>query len=629
MFSPFESVNEETSNVRRKFLEGEPHQSNFPGPFPGTDRRQNSEYIQSQNSEMRNYNPTMVNRQMQSTYNNKEDVCTNYSQNNQMNMFPQFDGTKIERGRDPNKETFKDSSMTDPESQTGFGSIVPKFIEMPGQVSTSAYKCSSEDNPLLDMANRPISQFTHNNMVPNYGSKLTQNMYSTGVPQAGDNNECEGVITGFDDTTPYRGKLETFTGTDEMWMHKRETGPMFSPAEQQTGWVFGTPGIRPDLDRYKGDVWKRSNESPVEKVSVGPGIGIDYTVPAQGGFQQFTRLMPNNVNDYKANQLEGRVNSGAWGISHPTSQYIHGANQNTPDLTITQARRPTMATGFYTSAPSAGVAGVTDYLQSVSRGKMSRPDTEEGEGFGVLSIRNQDNGPLTGKESFANNGQEGVMNNLGACISYSEAPLGKIMGSRVPMPSQDLQSYSNIRETFKRGSAGYNESKGGYWECLDQEQGTNRWDLLGTAQGVVTAGETREGKYLNLTNRGEVNPFVINVNGLSTSNGVWSPNSYQDNQKVTRKETTQFSNAGNISGTTKATPVTWEDNQKVTRKETTQFSNAGNISGTTKATPVTWEDNQKVTRKETTEYAFAGNASKGGIASMSRGMFDGGDFYAK
>jgi hypothetical protein len=626
MVSPFDVINNESSDVRRKFLEGEPYQSNFPGPFPGTNRHQESTYVKNQNSSIHGYTGSTDNQYIKSKYNTDENICTNYSNANQMNMVPQVNGNTIERGRDPFanmenvKESFKDSSMTDPESQTGFGSIVPKFLEMPGQTNPSVYKCSAEDNPLLDIANRPVSQFSHNNMVPNYGSKLTQNMYSTGVPQAGDNNECEGMVTGFDDRTPYRSKLETFTGTDEMWMHKRETGPMFSPAEQQTGWVFGSPGIRPDLDRYKGDIWKRSNESPVEKVNVGPGIGIDYTVPAQGGFQQFTRLMPNNVNDYKANQLEGRVNTGAWGISHPTSQYINGVDKNTADLTITQARRPTMATGFYTSSPAAGVAGLTDYIQAVSRGKQARPDTEEGEGFGVLKISRP------GIETFQD-GASNTFNADGVCIGYSEAPLGKTMRAQVPMPSQDLQSYNNIRETFKRGSAGFSE--GGYWECLDQEQGSNRFDLFGPAQGSVSAGESRDGKYINLTNRGEVNPFVINVSGTVSSNGIWNPNSYQDQQKVTRKETTQFSNAGNISGNTKHTPNTWEDQQKVTRKETTQFSNAGNISGNTKHTPNTWEDNQKVTRKETTEFAFAGNAAKGGTAFMSRGMFEGGDFYVK
>jgi hypothetical protein len=390
---------------------------------------------------------------------------------------------------------------------------------------------------------------------------------------------------------------------------------MFSPAEQQTGWVYGSPAIRPDMDRYKSDIWKRTNESPVEKVNVGPGIGLDYSVPAQGGFQQFTRILPNNVSDYKANQLEGRVKTGNWYISHPTSQYINGVEKSTADLTTTQARRPTMATGFYTSAPSASTSGMTDYIQSVSRGRQSRPDTEEGEGFGVLRIKSP------GVETFSNDNSMS-----GACIEYSEAPLGKAMKSNVPMQTQDLQSYSSIRETFRRGSAGYSEEKG-YWECLDNEQGSNRFDLFGPAKGGVEFGESRDGKYFNLTDRGEVNPFVINISGTVNGNGLWNPNTFQDNQRVTRKETTQYADAGNLTGN-KQFHNTWEDNQRVTRKETIEYANNGNLTGSKQHTN-TFQDEQRVTKKETNTYSFAGNPSQGGIAVMSRSMFDGDNIFVQ
>ena len=533
---------------------------------------------------------------------------------------------------------FKDESISDPCNQTGFGEIVPKFTQMPEGVDawspnkgTSFMKCSEEGNPLTDIENRPVDQFSHNNMVPFYGSKLTQNMYSTNVPQAGDNNSCKGLVNGFADVTPYRDKLQTFTGCDEMYMHKRETPRMFSPAEQITGWVFGTPAFRPDLDRYKESLWRRNNETPVEKQRVGPGIGLDYSVPAQGGFQQFTRILPNNVNDYKANQLEGRVKAGKWFTNHPTAQYIHGVKKDKPDVYLTQARRPTMRTKFYNNAPEAGDSRLTNYSLSVQRGKQARSDTEQGAGFGQFNLREyvyDGSGKLTPKKEEFSSAPFQTADGKMPCIDFGIAPVGKVMGAVVPMPTQDLASYNNIRETFKKGAAGYDE-KTGFWECTDSTQGANRWGLImGPAQGSVPNQETRQGKYINFTDRGDVNPFVINVTGTAQAGGLWSPNSWQDQQKVTTKETTEYAYSGNPSGSNMKQYInTWSDLPKVTTKETTEYAHAGNPKGQQKVYQNTWSDLPKVTTKETTEYAHAGNAKAKNNNLMDRFMYTGSDYF--
>jgi len=532
---------------------------------------------------------------------------------------------------------FKDESITDPCNQTGFGEIVPKFNMMPESTkawsssdSSQFVKCSSDEYPLLDIENRPVEQFSHNNMVPFYGSKLTQNMHGTNVAQAGDNNSCKGLSTGFADVTPYRDKLQTFTGCDEMYMHKRETPPMFSPAEQTTGWVFGTPAFRPELDRYKDTLWRRNNETPIEKQRVGPGIGLDYSVPAQGGFHQFTRVLPNNVNDYKANQLEGRVNAGKWFTNHPTSQYIYGVNKDKPDLTITQARRPTMPTKFYTNAPDAGDSRITDWSTSLKRGKQARPDTEQGAGFGQLNLTEyvyDGSGNLVPKrENFTSLSFQTPDGSM-PCVDFGIAPVGKVMGSVVPMPVQNRLSYNNIRETFKKGAAGYDEEKG-FWECKDSTQGAHQWNvIMGPAKGIVPTQESRQGKYVNFTDRGDVNPYVINVTGTVQTGGQWSPNSWQDQQKVTTKETTEFSYIGNPSGSNKKQSTnTWSDLPKVTTKETTEFAHVGNPKGQQTMYENTWSDLPKVTTKETTEFAHVGNAKSKNNNATDRFMYTGSDY---
>ena len=61
-----------------------------------------------------------------------------------------------------------------------------------------------------------------------------------------------------------------------------------------------------------------------------------------------------------------------------------------------------------------------------------------------------------------------------------------------------------------------------------------------------------------------------------------------------------------------------------------EYSHVGNAVGSNKKTyNNTWSDDPRVTRKETVQYAHAGNASKGGVASMNRGMFMGSDILPK
>jgi hypothetical protein len=555
---PFDFIQDTIKSTRLKFLEGVPYAKKyFPGPFTNNTAKvpvYHPSLVKSLRKQARKY-------PFEQSGNPK---CPNTGKRNRIQMV----------------EGFKDHSYTDPSSETGFGSIVPTYRD----------KCHSDDNPLLDIDNRPVDHFSHNNMVPYYGSNVTQNMHATGVPQAGDNNDCEVNYSGFSNKTPFRGKLERFTGCDEMYQHKRELGPMFSPAEQQTGYVFGSPAFRPNLDEYQQTLTVRNFETPVEKIQVGPGIGLDPSVPASGGFQQFTRILPNNVSNYKANQLENRVNAGKWVYSNkPTSQYIHGVSTNRPKTVYTQARRPTMQTKFYTNAPSADSARVTDYLSTAQKGKQGRSQTEVSAGFGELDMSDVQK----------------------PCVNYSSAPIGKTMGALVPNQTQDRGSYTYIREPFKKGTM----------SCPDLPQGSYRWDLWQGVKNSVPNDTTRDGWFVNYTDRGQKNPFVINVSGSA----VWNPNSYQDQQKVTRRETTEYAYQGNPGGSIpNTTEQQFTDLPKVTRKETTYYGYQGNpAKQITNSTEQKFSDLPKVTRRETTEFSYLGSPQQAGVAQSDRFMYTG------
>jgi hypothetical protein len=69
---------------------------------------------------------------------------------------------------------------------------------------------------------------------------------------------------------------------------------------------------------------------------VGPGLGLDPSVPAQGGFQQLFRPMPNNVGAYKLTQLPGRPgprNGTISGGAAPTTGTFGLFSQNRPEKT--------------------------------------------------------------------------------------------------------------------------------------------------------------------------------------------------------------------------------------------------------------------------------------------------------
>jgi hypothetical protein len=73
---------------------------------------------------------------------------------------------------------------------------------------------------------------------------------------------------------------------------------------------------------------KMNNFPPVERLNVGPGLGVAPDVAATGGFQQFFRVLPNNINEERLNTLEGGSgprnpvvkNGGAGGIGAVTHQ---------------------------------------------------------------------------------------------------------------------------------------------------------------------------------------------------------------------------------------------------------------------------------------------------------------------
>ena len=144
------------------------------------------------------------------------------------------------------------------------------------------------------------------------------------------------------DTTQYlensqvQQKMEMYTGLRQKRDRetlgvptKKEALNLFTPAEKTTGYGYqygsGGPGLaitrQKEMEDLKQTLKFKTNEQPFEKLHIGPGISVGTEVPAAGGFQQYTRIMPDNISDYSANQLPGMVAGGKWLYANaPTSQ---------------------------------------------------------------------------------------------------------------------------------------------------------------------------------------------------------------------------------------------------------------------------------------------------------------------
>ena len=104
----------------------------------------------------------------------------------------------------------------------------------------------------------------HNNMVPFFGSKVTQSMY---------NGATDGI-------------LDTYTGTGKnTFFHKEEAPAMFKP-EAATGLPWGRQ-VETDFEQSRMVTSLRTNNVfPIQPTLVGPGVNDGYTNLPSGGYQQ-------------------------------------------------------------------------------------------------------------------------------------------------------------------------------------------------------------------------------------------------------------------------------------------------------------------------------------------------------
>jgi hypothetical protein len=128
--------------------------------------------------------------------------------------------------------------------------------------NASTYQPSEGNEPFVSLTGNVMESqdFKHNNMVPFFGSKITQ----SGI----DKNHS---------------LLDNMAGRGSHYIHKEERAPLFKP-QQNMGWAHGTPNATDFVKSRINPSMRMANTKPWEEVRVGPGLNQKDGVKGTGGF---------------------------------------------------------------------------------------------------------------------------------------------------------------------------------------------------------------------------------------------------------------------------------------------------------------------------------------------------------
>jgi hypothetical protein len=185
-----------------------------------------------------------------------------------------------------------------------------------------------------------------------------------------------------------QGRLELFTGADELKPSKKEVTPLFAPIKN-SGNVFGTPVMTEyEMDRYYVS-GRRDGEKPFQPVQVSPGLDIDYMQTGSGALQPSYdyRPLPKTIDELRlANKQQVSYTAPVVQGQKGSVRGVHAAvNKNRPYRIAANKQSDLQRSSFITSAPKT--------RENYSLGKTLREDTHVSYVGGAAAVTNLgDNG---------------------------------------------------------------------------------------------------------------------------------------------------------------------------------------------------------------------------------------------
>jgi len=213
----------------------------------------------------------------------------------------------------------------------------------------------------------------HNNMVPFFGSKVTQR------------------TTGFNGNESI---LDNLNGSGSTQITKRAQAPLFAP-QKSMHWAHGSPNTSDFIQSRMNPSRNISNDKPWEEIRVGPGLNKGYTSEGSNGFnagmEARKQWLPKTVDELRAT-TNPKVTFGLANHEGPaqgtTLRGIEGrVEKNRPDTFYMNSPDRWFTTTGQEKAQTVRSAQV---LQSVNRPFTTR-------GYYGASNGNQDGGSLAGK----------------------------------------------------------------------------------------------------------------------------------------------------------------------------------------------------------------------------------------
>jgi len=221
-----------------------------------------------------------------------------------------------------------------------------------------------------------------------------------------------------------------------------------------TQFPYGQPVY--DMSNRQYITNKMNNLPPIERKNVGPGLGLDPSIPAAGGFHDFFRALPNNINEERLTTLEGREgppnpvvkNGGAGGIGEMTHEAkdtkawtrepkrgraegqggpVTGA-EGRPDFLKTRRTTIRQETGERIDTLSSGPAQYNVYQPYAEGGEESYTNRALTRSSGYREHENRPGNPGRMNVREDPNNQGGIMTNLRP--ESVPVPVGPVNGSR-------------------------------------------------------------------------------------------------------------------------------------------------------------------------------------------------------
>lgn len=137
---------------------------------------------------------------------------------------------------------------------------------------------------------------------------------------------------------PKQRILDTFTGKENILSKEVLAGSTFADIAPDR-YPGGLPFYLAETSNpYRSG--QMNNLSPVDKIMVGPGLGVGPDVPAYGGYQQLYRVKPPNVGAYRLTELVGRSGPASDQSGYRSGTIGEFQQKSAPKVAFLPSRRP-------------------------------------------------------------------------------------------------------------------------------------------------------------------------------------------------------------------------------------------------------------------------------------------------